>query len=288
MDVRNNSLKGSGWLTDAINLVNPLPIYKATDNSYKINPELFDTILNKIMEHLDDDFFYQCEFINEVKQTIEFHDDLVDDEDYDEDDYTYDSYDYETENNKLKTLEENLYFHLNRQLSIIQQIQKDVQEFELNINEFNILNERRKHPKLIELRKKIENNLFQLSLNFDKEVFDYKMDFAKKPLYQEKFNTEITKETVLNRNNPFADITIESQRYLIKNESGELKMLQFSKTHELSYLETPERHGLILKPTFKVQNYNPSLREISSITLDDSISRELPKDLGDNIQIYYF
>lgn len=284
MDVRNNSLKGSGWLTDTINLVNPLPIYKESNNTYKINPELFSNIIDKIMAYLDEEFFNRYEFINEVIQTIEFHDTLADDEEA----YDYDTYDYETENEKLKNLEEKLYFHLNRQVQIIKQIQKDVDEFELNINEFNILNERRRHPKLMELRKQIENNLFQLSLSFDKDVFDYKMDFAKKPLYQEKFNTEVTKETVLNRNNPFADITIESQRYLIKNESGELKMLQFSKTHELSYLETPEHHGLILKPTFKVQNYNPTLREISSITLDDSISKELPKDLGDNIQIYYF
>lgn len=284
MDVRNNSLKGSGWLTDTINLVNPLPIYKANNNTYKINPELFSNIMDKIMAHLDEEFFNRYEVINEVIQNIEFHNTLADDEEA----FDYDSYDYVTESEKLKTLEENLYFHLNRQLQIIKQIKKDVDEFELNINEFNILNERRRHPKLMELRKQIENNLFQLSLSFDKEVFDYKMEFAKQPLYQEKFNTEVTKETVLNRNNPFADITIESQRYLIKNESGELKMLQFSKTHELSYLETPEHHGLILKPTFKVQNYNPTLREISSITLDDSISKELPKDLGDNIQIYYF
>ena len=284
MDVRNNSLKGSGWLTDTINLVNPLPIYKASNNTYKINPELFSNIMDKIMAHLDEEFFNRYEVINEVIQNIEFHNTLADDEEA----FDYDTYDYVTESEKLKTLEENLYFHLNRQLQIIKQIKKDVDEFELNINEFNILNERRRHPKLMELRKQIENNLFQLSLSFDKEVFDYKMEFAKQPLYQEKFNTEITNETVLNRNNPFADITIESQRYLIKNESGELKMLQFSKTHELSYLETPEHHGLILKPTFKVQNYNPTLREISSITLDDSISKELPKDLGDNIQIYYF
>lgn len=284
MDVRNNSLKGSGWLTDTINLVNPLPIYKASNNTYKINPELFGNIMDKIMAHLDEEFFNRYEVINEIIQNIEFHNTLADDEEA----FVYDTYDYVTESEKLKTLEENLYFHLNRQLQIIKQIKKDVDEFELNINEFNILNERRRHPKLMELRKQIENNLFQLSLSFDKEVFDYKMEFAKQPLYQEKFNTEVTKETVLNRNNPFADITIESQRYLIKNESGELKMLQFSKTHELSYLETPEHHGLILKPTFKVQNYNPTLREISSITLDDSISKELPKDLGDNIQIYYF
>lgn len=284
MDARNNSLKGSGWLTDTINLVNPLPIYKASNNTYKINPELFSNIMDKIMAHLDEEFFNRYEVINEVIQNIEFHNTLADDEEA----FDYDTYDYVTESEKLKTLEENLYFHLNRQLQIIKQIQKDVDEFELNINEFNILNERRRHPKLMELRKQIENNLFQLSLSFDKEVFDYKMDFAKQPLYQEKFNTEVTKETVLNRNNPFADITIESQRYLIKNENGELKMLQFSKTHELSYLETPEHHGLILKPTFKMQNYNPTLREISSITLDDSISKELPKDLGDNIQIYYF
>lgn len=284
MDVRNNSLKGSGWLTDTINLVNPLPIYKESSDTYKINPELFGNIMDKIMAYLDEDFFNRYEMINEVLQNIEFHDTLADDEEA----YDYDTYDYETENEKLKNLKEKLYFHLNRQVQIIKQIQKDVNEFELNINEFNILNERRRHPKLMELRKQIENNLFQLSLSFDKDVFDYKMDFAKQPLYQEKFNTEVTKETVLNRNNPFADITIESQRYLIKNESGELKMLQFSKTHELSYLETPEHHGLILKPTFKVQNYNPTLREISSITLDDSISKELPKDLGDNIQIYYF
>ena len=284
MDVRNNSLKGSGWLTDTINLVNPLPIYKASNNTYKINPELFSNIMDKIMAHLDEEFFNRYEVINEVIQNIEFHNTLADDEEA----FDYDTYDYVTENEKLKTLEENLYFHLNRQSQIIKQIQKEVDEFELNINEFNILNERRRHPKLMELRKQIENNLFQLSLSFDKEVFDYKMEFAKQPLYQEKFNTEVTKETVLNRNNPFADITIESQRYLIKNESGELKMLQFSKTHELSYLETPEHHGLILKPTFKVQNYNPTLREISSITLDDSISKELPKDLDDNIQIYYF
>lgn len=284
MDVRNNSLKGSGWLTDTINLVNPLPIYKASNNTYKINPELFGNIMDKIIAHLDEDFFNRYEMINEVIQNIEFHNTLADDEEA----FDYDTYDYVTESEKLKTLEENLYFHLNRQLQIIKQIEKDVDEFELNINEFNILNERRRHPKLMELRKQIENNLFQLSLSFDKEVFDYKIEFAKQPLYQEKFNTEVTKETVLNRNNPFADITIESQRYLIKNESGELKMLQFSKTHELSYLETPEHHGLILKPTFKVQNYNPTLREISSITLDDSISKELPKDLGDNIQIYYF
>lgn len=284
MDVRKNSLKGSGWLTDTINLVNPLPIYKASNNTYKINPELFSNIMDKIMAHLDEEFFNRYEVINEIIQNIEFHNTLADDEEA----FDYDSYDYVTENEKLKTLQENLYFHLNRQLKILKQIQKDVDGFELNINEFNILNERRRHPKLMELRKQIENNLFQLSLSFDKEVFNYKMEFAKQPLYQEKFNTEITKETVLNRNNPFADITIESQRYLIKNESGELKMLQFSKTHELSYLETPEHHGLILKPTFKVQNYNPTLREISSITLDDSISKELPKDLGDNIQIYYF
>ena len=284
MDARNNSLKGSGWLTDTINLVNPLPIYKASNNTYKINPELFGNIMDKIMAHLDEEFFNRYEVINEIIQNIEFHNTLADDEEA----FDYDTYDYVTESEKLKTLEENLYFHLNRQLQIIKQIQKDVDEFELNINEFNILNERRRHPKLMELRKQIENSLFQLSLSFDKEVFDYKMKFAKQPLYQEKFNTEVTKETVLNRNNPFADITIESQRYLIKNESGELKMLQFSKTHELSYLETPEHHGLILKPTFKVQNYNPTLREISSITLDDSISKELPKDLGDNIQIYYF
>ena len=284
MDVRNNSLKGSGWLTDTINLVNPLPIYKASNNTYKINPELFGNIMDKIMAHLDEEFFNRYEVINEIIQNIEFYNTLADDEEA----FDYDTYDYVTESEKLKTLEENLYFHLNRQLQIIKQIKNDVDEFELNINEFNILNERRRHPRLMELRKQIENNLFQLSLSFDKEVFDYKMEFAKQPLYQEKFNTEVTKETVLNRNNPFADITIESQRYLIKNESGELKMLQFSKTHELSYLETPEHHGLILKPTFKVQNYNPTLREISSITLDDSISKELPKDLGDNIQIYYF
>lgn len=284
MDARNNSLKGSGWLTDTVNLVNPLPIYKASNNTYKINPELFSNIMDKIMAHLDEEFFNRYEVINEIIQNIEFHNTLADDEEA----FDYDTYDYVTESEKIKTLEENLYFHLNRQLQIIKQIQKDVDEFELNINEFNILNERRRHPKLMELRKQIENNLFQLSLSFDKEVFDYKMEFAKQPLYQEKFNTEVTKETVLNRNNPFADITIESQRYLIKNENGELKMLQFSKTHELSYLETPEHHGLILKPTFKVQNYNPTLREISSITLDDSISKELPKDLGDNIQIYYF
>ena len=284
MDVRNNSLKGSGWLTDTINLVNPLPIYKASNNTYKINPELFSNIMDKIMAYLDEEFFNRYEVINEVIQNIEFHNTLADDEEA----FDYDTYDYVTESEKLKILEENLYFHLNRQLKIIKEIQKDVDEFELNINEFNILNERRRHPKLMELRKQIENNLFQLSLSFDKEIFDYKMDFAKQPLYQKKFNTEVTKETVLNRNNPFADITIESQRYLIKNESGELKMLQFSKTHELSYLKTPEHHGLILKPTFKVQNYNPTLREISSITLDDSISKELPKDLGDNIQIYYF
>lgn len=221
MDVRNNSLKGSGWLTDTINLVNPLPIYKANNNTYKINPELFGNIMDKIMAYLDEDFFNRYEMINEIIQNIEFHDTLADDEEA----YDYDTYDYETENEKLKNLEEKLYFHLNRQMQIIKQIQKDVDEFELNINEFNILNERRRHPKLIELRKQIENNLFQLSLSFDKDVFDYKMDFAKKPLYQEKFNTEVTKETVLNRNNPFADITIESQRYLIKNESGELKML---------------------------------------------------------------
>lgn len=284
MDIRNNSLKGSGWLTDTINLVNPLPIYKASNNTYKINPELFSNIMDKIMAHLDEEFFNRYKVINEVIQNIEFHNTLADDEEA----FDYDTYDYVTESEKLKTLEENLYFHLNRQLQIIKQIKKDVDKFELNINEFNILNERRRHPKLMELRKQIENNLFQLSLSFDKEVFDYKMEFAKQPLYQEKFNTEVTKETVLNRNNPFADIAIESQRYLIKNESGELKMLQFSKTHELSYLETPEHYGLILKPTFKVQNYNPTLREISSITLDDSISKELPKDLGDNIQIYYF
>ena len=284
MDVRNNSLKGSGWLIDTINLVNPLPIYKTSNNTYKINPELFNNIMDKIMAHLDEEFFNRYEVINEIIQNIEFHNTLADDEEA----FDYDTYDYVTESEKLKTLEENLYFHLNRQLQIIKQIKNDVDEFELNINEFNILNERRRHPKLMELRKQIENNLFQLSLSFDKKVFDYKMEFAKQPLYQEKFNTEVTKETVLNRNNQFADITIESQRYLIKNESGELKMLQFSKTHELSYLETPEHHGLILKPTFKVQNYNPTLREISSITLDDSISKELPKDLGDNIQIYYF
>ena len=96
-----------------------------------------------------------------------------------------------------------------------------------------------------------------------------------------------TKRKVLNKNNPFADITITNQQFLYR-DGEEYKTLAFTTGHTLTKLSVNDTEILALQPGFKITKTNERLRvfDEAEITMDDTITTPLPDTSGDLELIY--
>lgn len=87
---------------------------------------------------------------------------------------------------------------------------------------------------------------------------------------------------VLNRNNPFADVSIESQQYLYADENGHYNTLEFATGYSIQEREHGEETALVMQPGFKVRRTNSRLGLSNhGITFDDTISTPTVQDNGD-------
>lgn len=109
--------------------------------------------------------------------------------------------------------------------------------------------------------------------------------FNKKPRMHTR---ELTKQTVLNKNNPFADITIKNQQYLY-SDGQQFQTLAFTTGHTLTKLQTQDdKVALALQPGFKISKTveRKSINESKSITIDDTLSTPLA-DLDNERELFY-
>ena len=99
-------------------------------------------------------------------------------------------------------------------------------------------------------------------------------------------NAVITNRKVLNKNNPFADVSIEDQKFLYSTEAGAFKTLELNTSYAMTRIQKDDTKSfLALQPGFKIRTSNKiSGKNVSDITFDDTLTTEIAQD--DKIYIY--
>lgn len=109
-----------------------------------------------------------------------------------------------------------------------------------------------------------------------------------------QFSSEILEEnepertksvrTVLNHQNPFADVIIENQSFLYPSKNG-YQTLQFATNNHFGKHESKQGEIYALTPGFKVGKQESRVN-VTTILANDSVSTPLPKEKAGK-QIYY-
>lgn len=94
------------------------------------------------------------------------------------------------------------------------------------------------------------------------------------------------KRKILNRHNPFADVTIKSQQFYYKTESGETETLFFSTNNIVEKVEKNGRSILTMHPGFTVAKEHDVVRQpMQKITFSNSITEPII-DNDDHIYVH--
>lgn len=94
------------------------------------------------------------------------------------------------------------------------------------------------------------------------------------------------KTKVLNKNNPFADITIENQSFLYPDANGVFQTLNFNVGHTISQIENENSAALIMSPDFKISKSKSRQSITNTISMDDSITSPIPETSGSDELLY--
>lgn len=93
-------------------------------------------------------------------------------------------------------------------------------------------------------------------------------------------------QKVLNKNNPFADVSIEDQKFLYATDTGSFKVLELNTSYTLTNIQKDdEKSFLALQPGFKIRiSSKLSEDQASDIVFDDTLTTEIAQD--DKVYIY--
>lgn len=106
-------------------------------------------------------------------------------------------------------------------------------------------------------------------------------------LYTVKKN-QSSKDTkmVLNRNNPFADVTIKSQQFFYKTDTGETETLFFNTNNIVEKIDKNGRNMLSMRPGFTVtKEHGVVQRPMQKVTFANSVTESIV-DNDDHIYIH--
>lgn len=99
-------------------------------------------------------------------------------------------------------------------------------------------------------------------------------------------NQDSTTRYVLNRNNPFADVTIKSQQFFYKTETGEVETLFFDTNNIVEKTDKNGRDMLTMRPGFSVsKEYGVVKKPVQNITFANSLTEPIVDD-EDHIYIH--
>lgn len=92
---------------------------------------------------------------------------------------------------------------------------------------------------------------------------------------------------VLNRNNPFADISIKDQQFIFASDYNRFNSLELNTSHTLTRVQKNEDQSFIaLQPGFKIRKTSDIGANIQSdISFDDTLSTEIAQN-DDHIYVY--
>lgn len=96
----------------------------------------------------------------------------------------------------------------------------------------------------------------------------------------------INQKTILNHNNPFADITIENQAFIYPGDDGTYQTLQFHTGYTMSKVEDETSCAVVLQPDFKISKTEERDIVRNTITMDNTITTKLPDKQGEQELIY--
>lgn len=91
---------------------------------------------------------------------------------------------------------------------------------------------------------------------------------------------------VLNKNNPFADVSIEDQKFLYATDGGSFKVLELNTSYTLTRIQKDDvKSFLALQPGFKIRiSSNLAGENASDIVFDDTLTTEIAQD--DKVYVY--
>lgn len=99
-----------------------------------------------------------------------------------------------------------------------------------------------------------------------------------------KFQADNGVKRVLNRNNPFADVTIKSQQFFYKTAEGETETLFFNTNNIVEKTEKNGQNMLTMRPGFTVsKEHGVVQRPMQKVTFANSITEPI---IGDEDHIY--
>lgn len=94
------------------------------------------------------------------------------------------------------------------------------------------------------------------------------------------------KNIILNRHNPFSDITIQNQEFIYPDTSGNFQTLQFNVGYTMTKIENETTASVVLQPDFKITKSNDRDQIVNTITMDNSITSQMPDSQGDLELLY--
>ena len=114
---------------------------------------------------------------------------------------------------------------------------------------------------------------------------DLKKEYER--IEENKGHTSADNNTVLNHQNPFADISIKEQQFLFGSDYGQFEALGLATNHTLTMMpKTTEQSCLVLQPGFKIRKTKDLEDSRENLVLfDDTLSTEVAQS-DDNIYVY--
>ena len=99
-------------------------------------------------------------------------------------------------------------------------------------------------------------------------------------------STSGQKNIILNRHNPFSDITIQNQEFIYPDTSGKFQTLQFNVGYTMAKIDNETTASVVLQPDFKITKSNERDQVVNTITMDNSITTQMPDTQGDLELLY--
>ena len=93
---------------------------------------------------------------------------------------------------------------------------------------------------------------------------------------------------VLNKNNPFADITIQTQQYITPDSEGNFQTLSFMTGYTMTKLDVNDQYAIALQPGFKVtkSTNRTTFNNDSNIAMDNTLTTPMPEKRNERDLIY--
>lgn len=98
---------------------------------------------------------------------------------------------------------------------------------------------------------------------------------------------DILTQEVLNKDNPFADVSINDQQFIYASDDGTFQTLSFVTNNTLTKNSTDEEAYLSLRPGFKIaKSFDRTEQNTGVVLIDDTLSTMLTQDTDDRTYVH--